>query len=58
MIFGHNPASTGLVNRFLKHPIDNLPTAGVVTLNFNGDSWKNLKDQQPKSENIDFPKKS
>jgi phosphohistidine phosphatase len=58
MIFGHNPASTGLANHFLKHPIDNLPTAGVVTLNFNGDSWKNIKDQEPKSEYIDFPKKS
>ena len=58
MIFGHNPASTSLANHFLKHAIDNLPTAGVVTLNFNGDSWKNIKDQQPKNENIDYPKKS
>jgi phosphohistidine phosphatase len=58
MIFGHNPASTGLANHFLKHTIDNLPTAGVVTLNFNGDSWKNLKDKQPNSENIDYPKKN
>ncbi len=57
MIFGHNPASTGLANHFLKHPIDNLPTAGVVILNFNGDSWKNLKDQEPISEHLDYPKK-
>jgi phosphohistidine phosphatase len=57
MIIGHNPASTGLANHFLKHSIDNLPTTGVVTLSFNGDSWKNLKQQQPKSENIDYPKK-
>lgn len=58
MIFGHNPSSTGLANHFLKHPIDNLPTAGVVILNFNGDCWKDIKNQQSKSEHIDFPKKS
>ena len=58
MIFGHNPASTGLANHFLKQPIDNLPTAGIVTLNFNGDSWKNFKDQKPGSEHIDYPKKT
>jgi len=58
MIFGHNPSSTNLANHFLKHPIDNLPTSGIVTLNFNSDSWKNIKDQQPKNENTDYPKKS
>jgi phosphohistidine phosphatase len=58
MIFGHNPSFTGLANQFLKHPIENLPTAGVVILNFNGDSWKNLKDQIPESEKIDYPKNS
>jgi phosphohistidine phosphatase len=58
MIFGHNPASTAMANHFLKHPIDNLPTAGVVTLNFNGDSWKGIRDLKPENEHIDYPKKS
>jgi phosphohistidine phosphatase len=57
MIFGHNPAFTELANYFLKYPVDNVPTAGVVTLNFAGDSWKNLRESKAKSELIDFPKK-
>lgn len=57
MIFGHNPTSTGLANHFLKHEVDNVPTSGVVTLKFTGDSWKDLRDLKPKSESVDFPKK-
>jgi phosphohistidine phosphatase len=57
MIFGHNPVSTELANYFLKYPVDNVPTAGVVTLNFSGDSWKDLRESKAKSELVDFPKK-
>jgi phosphohistidine phosphatase len=57
MIFGHNPDFTLLANHFLKHQVDNIPTAGVVTLNFSSVSWKELKKLKPESERIDFPKK-
>jgi phosphohistidine phosphatase len=57
MIFGHNPAFTELANYFLKYPVDNVPTAGVVTLNFSVDSWKDLRESKAKSELVDFPKK-
>ena len=57
MIFGHNPDFTMLANHFLKHPVDNVPTAGVVTLNFSSGSWKDLKKLKPESEHFDFPKK-
>jgi len=57
MIFGHNPALTELANYFLKYPIDNVPTAGVVTLNFSVDRWKDLRESKAKSELVDFPKK-
>ena len=57
MIFGHNPALTELANYFLKYPIDNIPTAGVVTLNFSVDRWKDLRESKAKSELVDFPKK-
>jgi phosphohistidine phosphatase len=57
MIFGHNPDFTMLANHFMKHPVDNIPTAGVVTLNFSSGSWKDLKKLKPETEHFDFPKK-
>jgi phosphohistidine phosphatase len=57
MIFGHNPAFTEFANYFLSQPVDNVPTAGVVALNFPGDNWKDLKHLQPVIEDFDFPKK-
>ena len=50
MIFGHNPDFTDLVNTLSKTPIDNIPTAGVVTLEIQFDTIgrvlnrKNLDD--------------
>ncbi len=39
MIFGHNPAFTGVVNVFGDISIQNLPTCGVVGIQFQIDSW-------------------
>jgi phosphohistidine phosphatase len=58
MIFGHNPDFTMLANHFLKHPIDNIPTAGVVILEFSSGSWKDLKKLKTESEDFDFLKKA
>jgi len=57
MIFGHNPDFTMLANHFLKYPVDNVPTAGVVALNFSSGIWKDIKKLKPESEYFDFPKK-
>jgi phosphohistidine phosphatase len=43
MIFGHNPAMTGLVNRLGDKPIDNLPTTGLCVIDFDSDNWKDIK---------------
>lgn len=42
MLFGHNYAFTSLVNRFGNRYIDNLPTSGLVKINFDVDSWKDI----------------
>jgi len=39
IIFGHNHALTALVNQIGDTSIDNIPTCGIVKLNFNTDSW-------------------
>lgn len=42
MIFGHNHAFTAIANSFGDIYIDNVPTCGLVMIQFNIDSWKNL----------------
>jgi len=42
MIFGHNHAFTSIANLYGDTVIDNLPTAGVVEIQFNIDHWKDI----------------
>ena len=42
MLFGHNYAFTNLVNLFGSTYIENIPTAGLVSISFNSEVWKNL----------------
>ncbi len=42
MIFGHNHAITAFVNTYGSSYIDNVPTSGVVAIEFDIDNWKNL----------------
>lgn len=44
MVFGHNPAMTSVVNHLGDQEFDNIPTTGLTVLEFETDSWKNLKD--------------
>jgi phosphohistidine phosphatase len=57
MIFGHNPDFTDLVNRFIKTPIDNIPTTGVVSLRFGCPSWKDIGRSTLEKHTINFPEK-
>lgn len=56
-IFGHNPAWTAYANRFMNHSIDNIPTAGVVILTFDTDSWNEISRSNLVEEVFDYPKK-
>ncbi|WP_438423452.1 SixA phosphatase family protein [Aquimarina macrocephali] len=42
MIFGHNHAFTSIANLYGDQHIDNLPTAGVVAIEFEVDTWQNI----------------
>ncbi|GAA4271708.1 histidine phosphatase family protein [Aquimarina gracilis] len=42
MIFGHNHAFTAIANLYGSEKIDNLPTAGVVVIQFDVNKWKNI----------------
>ena len=43
MVFGHNPAMTGLVNRLGDQYFENIPTTGLTVIDFETESWKELK---------------
>ena len=54
MLFGHNYAFTSLVNALGNKYIENLPTTGLVLIEFDSDSWKDLS--KGNSKLIIFPK--
>lgn len=56
MIVGHNPSLTDFVNIFLKSPMDNLPTSGVVSFTFDTDNWEKMANTGRKTNFILFPK--
>ncbi|KAA5821490.1 histidine phosphatase family protein [Algibacter amylolyticus] len=43
MVFGHNHAITAFVNTFGTKHIDNVPTSGVVIIEFDIEKWSALK---------------
>ncbi|WP_127845109.1 SixA phosphatase family protein [Psychroflexus aestuariivivens] len=43
MLFGHNPAITNFVNFFGSENYENIPTTGLVVLEFNSSSWNNIQ---------------
>ena len=43
MIFGHNHAFTSISNIFGTAYMDNLPTSGLVKIDFEIEDWKDLK---------------
>ncbi|TQD40061.1 SixA phosphatase family protein [Haloflavibacter putidus] len=44
MLFGHNPAITETVNQLGSKSFDNVPTTGLVVIDFDTDSWSKIND--------------
>jgi phosphohistidine phosphatase len=57
LIFGHNPAFTSLANHLMDHYLDNIPTAGVVSLSYKIDSWEEIGKVKPEEDFFDYPKR-
>ncbi len=53
ILFGHNDAITNFVNIFGNQAVDNVPTAGFVSLNFDVDNWKDIR--QGTTKKVIFP---
>ena len=56
MLFGHNPTLTYFANIFVKDEIDNLPTSGVVSVEFKTNSWETIANAKFKVSFVVFPR--
>lgn len=54
ILFGHNNAITDFVNKFGDVFIENVPTSGFVSLQFDAESWDSI--HKGKTHKTIFPK--
>jgi phosphohistidine phosphatase len=57
MIVGHNPVLTNVVNQLVPEPILNVPTCGVVMVDFDVVSWSEVGHGVAAHVHFDYPKK-
>ena len=57
MLFGHNPGLTEFATLLCRYPFDNIPTCGVVCIDFPVDSWTRVTYNQGALQFFDYPKK-
>ncbi len=57
MLFGHNPTFTHLATYLTGEYFDNVPTCGVVCIDFDIDSWQEIENENGKLRFFDYPKK-
>ncbi|WP_202409486.1 SixA phosphatase family protein [Hufsiella arboris] len=55
-LFGHNPGLTNLVAHLSDQGVYNIPTCGVVLLEFDFDSWKYISGSTGQLVLFDYPK--
>ena len=55
-IVGHNPAITRVASKLASHEFDNIPTAGIVALNCDAESWSELSVSDCEIDYFEYPK--
>lgn len=58
MIVGHNPGLTDFANRFAACSIDNIPTCGIVAIDYDAASWAQAGAAPGRLVVFDAPKKT
>lgn len=56
LLVGHNPECTSFANLLGNLDLDNLPTGGIVALEFHTRSWQEILPGQGQLLFVDFPK--
>jgi phosphohistidine phosphatase len=57
MLVSHNYGVTHFANYISGSDIDNIPTAGIVRIDFNIASWKDIQEKKGKVMFFEYPKK-
>lgn len=57
MLFGHNYTYTEFANLYAKPSLDNVPTTGVVAIEFQVEEWKDITTKNGKMLFFEYPKK-
>jgi phosphohistidine phosphatase len=57
MLFGHNPGLTEFAALLSHHEFENIPTCGVVCIDFLADSWREVKFNTGTLRFFEYPKK-
>ena len=55
-LFGHNPTFTDVANLFSDDFIDNVPTCGIVQIETEAETWKNMYEGNSRVKACYFPK--
>jgi phosphohistidine phosphatase len=58
MIFAHNPGITEFANEMSGESINNIPTSGVVRIDFDIEDWKDIGGAKGQLKFFEYPKKS
>ena len=56
MIIAHNPGLTNFINEIANVILDNLPTTGLVEINFDCTKWSDISQDNSTVVDIKFPK--
>jgi len=56
-VFGHNPGFTDLSNHLTGELIDNIPTCGIVKIEFEVDTWEAISGGNGRLIWFDYPKR-
>ena len=56
-LVGHNPGLCDLANFLCEESFENIPTCAIVEIDFDTNSWKNMKKENSKLISFEYPKK-
>jgi phosphohistidine phosphatase len=58
LIVGHNPTMTSIASFSTGQHFQNVPTCGIVIVDYEYESWNELKIDSGTLRQFDFPKKN
>lgn len=57
MLFGHNPGFTNLANVLTGETLGNIPTCGIIKIEFDVNSWEEVSPSTGTMKYFDYPKR-